>query len=40
LEIACCVVSKSDFGEQASAVRGEEVVVEIKNPPAEVLGGG
>jgi len=39
LEIACRV-SKIDFGEQASAVRGEEVVVEIKNPPAEEFGGG
>jgi len=38
LAIACCV-SKIDLGEQASAARGEEIVVKIKNPPAEEFGG-
>jgi hypothetical protein len=31
LEIACCV-SKIDLGEQASAARGEEIVVKNKKP--------
>jgi len=28
------------LGEQAGAARGEEIIVKIKNPPAEEFGGG